>query len=978
MKKRKILFLFAILFGIMFVPLFSACKNEDEKIQLVAPDSVTYQINFDTNKQMLVTPQNPLASSYVFGFSEHETNNFSEYIHIQSTTNYCDVSDYFVNAKTYYFYAQYVGSGKYLTSQISKIESHKVQFVLEKPYLSIEENILTWAPVQNCLDYSIYSLVGSSKEFVANSVQTNFNISTYISQKLSSGLDDVIKFTVIANPAQGTNFLRSPESNYVEYSSYLQLAVPEIISVNSSNITFTSIEHCSSYTLRINSTYIIQITKDQCTKSGNNLIYNLSQYFAQNGLGTYTFKIKSNNTNHYVESAYSNESIYTYTEKLNAPSGQIIITNENPNIVIYWNPVLISQDSGQYVSEYELFFSDVKDGYKLKQFFVNDGGVQGSIITNSIMLTFEQMKISSFDELKNSRFKLQVRAKGKGYYTNSDFCSNFRLVDQDNSLNAPVITDVASQNKITWVKITNAVLYKITITGPISREFYTTAEYFEYESYLKEAGQYTIVCFAVGDDDKVSQPSNSISKIVEQQNVNLDAPVMNSVSLDDDVLTFDFATSKNATTYSLYANNNLVSEEITKNNKAILITDVLQYAQNNQISFQLKANGYEHFVESEKSNAIIFSTKMQAPVIKINSNSLTWQPIENATSYTLFLDDKEYPINSIETYLDLTMYVTQINVARQVMLKANNLYLDDSEFSNVKFYNRTDRIIGNFTDKYFYYGQTYDYYITSAKEFYDVIEYTYLNFLPEVNIWINYDPEKSVIEKYNEIWENIHGSINFVPIIPQQKYTGEVTITFNYAEISREPDYDLQYTNYTHDMKYTAKSTRDANYQFPADKYIVNQDVYTTDGLLSAIQHHAKPNFKTTNFVAKDQYTVEDVYNKAKEILIGICDDSMTDYEKVLSIHDYVVTNVEYDYTGRDSIEAYNDGKTQLQKLLGYYHYLESAMFYNFAVCDGYAKLFSLLCNMEEIDCVVVNGLEDKNNPNSGHAWNKVAFDFDG
>ena len=53
-------------------------------------------------------------------------------------------------------------------------------------------------------------------------------------------------------------------------------------------------------------------------------------------------------------------------------------------------------------------------------------------------------------------------------------------------------------------------------------------------------------------------------------------------------------------------------------------------------------------------------------------------------------------------------------------------------------------------------------------------------------------------------------------------------------------------------------------------------------------------------------------------------------------------------------------------------------MFYGFAVCDGYAKLFALLCNLEEIDCIVINGLADKNDINSGHAWNKVGFDIDG
>ena len=54
-------------------------------------------------------------------------------------------------------------------------------------------------------------------------------------------------------------------------------------------------------------------------------------------------------------------------------------------------------------------------------------------------------------------------------------------------------------------------------------------------------------------------------------------------------------------------------------------------------------------------------------------------------------------------------------------------------------------------------------------------------------------------------------------------------------------------------------------------------------------------------------------------------------------------------------------------------YYLESVFLdtNNLVVCDGYAKAFSLLCNMEGIDCIRVTGKLSS----EGHAWNKVKID---
>lgn len=978
MKRNKIFLCFAILFGIMFIPFFSGCNKNDDKIMLNAPASVSYQMNIDTGKQMIVTQSNPYASSYIFGVAEVENAKESEYIHFETQENYLDVTNIFLNAKTYYFYAQYVGTDKYSTSKISPISSHKVEYKLDTPYLTINNTTLNWISVENADSYSIYSIIGQVRELVTNTPNTSYNFEDYVNQKIEAGLSDKISFTIFATSTQ--NYVRSSDSNFVDYSAFLKLSEPtDVKIIESSNnkiLSWQAVQHCSSYTIKANLIDFINVSNDECTKNGNKLQYNLTYYFNTNGLGDYKFSVKANNTNKYTESEYSEECTYKNTKKIDTPTN-IVITDQNPYVTISWNAV-------EYADKYELYFSDILNNYQLKQFVINQNGVSGAIVTNSVMLTYDQLGISSFDVVNNSRFLVQVKAIGSGYYTDSNLSTGKTVIYQDNTLKAPKINDNPTLKQITWSKVQGATLYKISIIGPsISLERYRTETYFDYSEFLVEVGDYTITCYSLNNENNISVASNVILKTVEPQFVQLSAPVLNGVKLEDDSIVLNFTPSQNALTYSLYVGNNLINNQITTQNNSVLLNSVIDYKQNSQISFELLANGYNYFTQSEKSNSVYLNTKLQTPQITINGNTLSWHKIENATDYTVILDDKYYALSSIDTNLDLSSLV-DINVARQVRLQATNPYLDNSDISDMLYYNRVDSSHSGYTDRYFYYGQTYDYYITSALELFDIIEYTYINFLPEVDIFINFEPSTTIEEKYVSISNSIHGTLHFQPYITNyQSKTGQTTISFDYAKISDEPTYNKQYTNFEHDMVYPFDSSRDVDYQFATDNYLVSQDVYTTDGLLSAIQHHAKPNFKSTKFVAKNQYSVNDVYNRAKQILIEICDDAMTDYEKVLSIHDYIVKNVEYDHQGLDIVDNYNNQliiqevKDVKQYWLGYYHYIQSPMFYGFAVCDGYAKMFALLCNMEEIDCIVVNGLADFSDENSGHAWNKVSLDID-
>lgn len=88
---------------------------------------------------------------------------------------------------------------------------------------------------------------------------------------------------------------------------------------------------------------------------------------------------------------------------------------------------------------------------------------------------------------------------------------------------------------------------------------------------------------------------------------------------------------------------------------------------------------------------------------------------------------------------------------------------------------------------------------------------------------------------------------------------------------------------------------------------------------------------------------------KARQVHAAIVTPQMSEYDQVKAIHDYLVNNTTYGGSGNRRFTA------------------GGALVDGFAVCDGYAMAFDLLCYLSGIDCVRVTGYAGE-----GHAWNKV------
>jgi len=117
-----------------------------------------------------------------------------------------------------------------------------------------------------------------------------------------------------------------------------------------------------------------------------------------------------------------------------------------------------------------------------------------------------------------------------------------------------------------------------------------------------------------------------------------------------------------------------------------------------------------------------------------------------------------------------------------------------------------------------------------------------------------------------------------------------------------------------------------------------------------------------TNEIALGRLSNEDteVANKAKDIVSQVIKNTMTDYEKELAIHDYLVLNYKYDYDNYKNDTIPDESYTPYGLLIK-----------GTGVCQAYAEATEILLNLVGIECKLVTGTSK----GESHAWNIVKLD---
>ena len=326
---------------------------------------------------------------------------------------------------------------------------------------------------------------------------------------------------------------------------------------------------------------------------------------------------------------------------------------------------------------------------------------------------------------------------------------------------------------------------------------------------------------------------------------------------------------------------------------------------------------------------------------------------------TLFpsINSSNYGMNGYEVtkwYLDNAM-TQEINFDTHQFIKPTTLYGKWEYAFNTGFFAFKDKFDNALTN-----GTIT---INSEKELRSFIEYVQFNNIgnsqaPEITI--GYTTFSSETTFKNHITEMITSSTYYNGCQVRYSYPKSlswVQIYIDESETAYEASKSTPDTGLVNQLEYALLNLDTANVRsidfsdFNIEKISNTIAVSNSTQLIYALEKGYRP-------IPENGSIAEAVYSKAKTILRQICNDDMSDVEKVRAIYDYLILNVQYDYNAAQTNEILVEWNNYRS------WFAEGALLDGKAVCDGFCKAFIILAEIENIPAIRVTG--------NSHAWNRV------
>lgn len=509
-------------------------------------------------------------------------------------------------------------------------------------------------------------------------------------------------------------------------------------------------------------------------------------------------------------------------------------------------------------------------------------------------------------------------------------------------LRTPVITMHEDDRCLTWKDVAGADSYDIYINSQLIDNIDDTEEsssFYDFANNLSKSGKYEFYIIAKSNKETIddSEPSNVVS--LEYEEEELITPEIPEEIVSDVKIQFS------------------ISENISEN--ILTYTPLEEDVDNYVMYLYSNTTGLNDFVLSKNN----ISLRVVSDV-----DSVTNQPSKGI--YYLQKDD---------------IYAIRMGYKKDEKIQIA---------SDIKYYN-SDKYAPYTNNIYLFDGYINDYYIENLQEFKNLVYYSFINRLTDYTFKIspafrstimgvsggNFDYKLDVVAKscYNSFLETmcmgyVLNGDRFVEFVQGSENVYKIKLTFfgvEECDTSIKPMQEdlykqLDKTQYYETVAYETRADKyGENYNnFVSDKHFLYTNVYTSEQLYWAVEN------KVTPIIKSDDSRAYQVYTEAKRVLNNIISDDMTDYEKALSIFDWISVKTQYDHTSLKEDESDNPQKNPC-------YYLEGVFLTGYAVCDGFSKAYSLMCNMIGIDCIRIVGTAKTQSGSGGHAWNKVKIDKD-
>lgn len=915
------------------------------------------RINKDNTKIELLFSADNMSSDFALTINNEKTILAASEIEI-GKINLGDAGYDLSGVGEYIISLQALGYDHYLSSDISTLSPTYVnRATLNSPEITnvAKEDdyyFITWIADSNCKTYSLYI----NSNLYRNGITTK--------QILLPTSDITTNSIVVYVTAEGYDFFDDslPSESY-SYNATLALNVPTNINITSVGyLTFDAVLNANAYLINIDGV--------------NHKIYttyvDLRQFFTTAKL--YEVKIKSvfETEEDYAES--------TFTDEISIAYLKIIEKVDN------------------------LYFGTNKDMYKL-YFDINQEGAESyqvSITKDSVTSIYNVS--SSPVDLTNyftadGNYVIKIRAISSSQYYFTSAWSDSVECQFITKLDSPsgVILDDTNGYILTFDPVYFASSYTVTINGTSITSTSTT---FDLTQYFVMASRYNISVQANANVNDYFTDSDPYICDPYDFYIQLDVVQNFEIQLIDNAYFANFDTISNCSGYQLYLFNTTTNIGLWSplfTTSGYNFTDLLEQAGN--YLFKLKAVGItQYYTNSETTNvskAIVqLNIENATSLTASHTNSgvvLSWTASNYASGYEIYVDSTLVDGNYQDTSIVLNDYVIDDGqYIFSVKALGSNYYLDAQAVTYA--YNHIMIYQSDFARKeVFMYGEMWDYDLDNYDNFEEVIWHKFLFRINTIKIFIPSmaDLAQQYMTKYDNNNINLNSTSN---IILRNLVTGAMNEYPEYTAIgeivisSSGSVFNITFTNQMNLYNTTTFTTSESinSVNFSGDVIVTYEDrpstfddfaidnsdlkeiiVANSEQLFMVAQYGARPIF-TSNCIAKT------IYNNAKQVLREIISNEMTEYEKIAAIFEWVQKVNVYDYDLLNYIEINSGNITEV----GHYKdfYLEGILLdpeNAVSVCDGIAKAFVLLCRIEGIEAIKINGSAGGGN----HAWAKVKYE---
>lgn len=495
-----------------------------------------------------------------------------------------------------------------------------------------------------------------------------------------------------------------------------------------------------------------------------------------------------------------------------------------------------------------------------------------------------------------------------------------------------------------------------------------------------------------------------------------------NISLNEENKCLIWDSVKNASSYDIYCNDELADNIEATDTEKVMYELVGLLEESGEYVFEVVAKSDSlYYTNSDSSNSVTFNYSKNAvvtpetPVDEIDNNT--------EIDYTITTDGRlsYLPLNIDDCTYVLYMYsnstgLKSFNLTSNTINLCNGSYMTKKEIyairmgyvkdgattitKTIKYFNPVN--YGKYTDNiYLFDGYINDYYIENIQELKNLIYHTFINRQEEFTFKISSSFKdylstafegtyvvQLIDEAVNHCFKQFYETMSYVAnntngrFASQLSNSTEFKIKVSYggvmqcdttinpiaSAINDQSESDAYYE--IHDFETLQEKYGDDYDNFVSDKQFLKTDVSTSEQLYWAVEN------KVTPVITETSSRAYQVYNRAKQVLRNIISEDMTDYEKALCIFDWICINTKYDYTSYTVANGYSYNIASYPTKLPCF-YLEGVFITGNAVCDGFSKAYSLMCNMIGIDAIRIVGDANTGSSSGGHAWNKVMLDID-